>query len=66
MSERQPNSATNSRLRLTRRALLEGMSSMAVAAALAGGCSNDGREGRPWSDKTFFDDGTGWIEEPST
>ena len=53
------------RLRLTRRRLLGSMSSLALTTALAGGCTGRVGEGRPWSDETFFADGTGWVEETS-
>lgn len=60
MNSRKPSA--NGVLRMTRRTLLGSMSSLALTTALAGGCSKDAGEGRrPWSDDTFFSDGTGWA-----
>ena len=63
------------RLALTRRCLLVGTSRLAILAA-AGGLAACGttrepaslaaRAHGPWSDGTWFDDGTGWADGPAT
>lgn len=46
---------------ITRRRLMLGSSQVALLTVMLAGCGNGEVEPEPFSDGTFFDDGTGWV-----